>query len=261
MNALQPVLTAEAMREADRYTIEEFGIPGFTLMESAGREAAAVIETAVGPVDGKSVAVYCGRGNNGGDGLVIARYLYDRGARIRVFLLGDDLSPDSASHLSLLRKLRQTVGEGPLEILPMDDARRLPPADVHVDALLGTGLTKDLREPVLGIVAWLNDQAGFKVAVDIPTGLQTDLGRRLGAAFRADLTVTMGALKSGLCLHDGPATAGRVEVVPIGIPAFALRASVERGASGCAWLTGDEWVRRLLPSRATDANKYSVGLA
>lgn len=262
--SLLPVLSAAAMREADRYTIEDYGIPGFTLMETAGRGAAGWIEANYGPVQGRTVACYCGKGNNGGDGLVVARLLYERGARVRVLLPGDaeGMSEDAARNLRLLRALDVHDADGRLDLLPFEGPDRLealPPADLHVDALLGTGLTSELRDPIRGLVAWLNEQPQPTVALDVPTGLNSDDGTVLGTAVEADLTVTMGALKAGLLLGDGPRVAGRVEVVAIGIPDFAFE-EVAR-APGCAYRTTDGAVRAWLPRRTHDAHKYSVGLA
>lgn len=261
-----PVLTSEAMREADRYTIEEFGISGRTLMEVAGREAASVIGRRFGPSTDLLVEIYCGKGNNGGDGFVIARHLYERGARVRVIALGEEgeLSEDAAANFRLLRKLssggddeRLRVSRHGDEERPDADAR----ADVIVDALLGTGVSDQIRDPILELVRRLNEQPGAKVAIDVPTGLHADMGVELGTAFRSDLTVTMGTLKTGLTLNRGRSIAGDVEIVDIGIPRFVLAQPAAAGASGCAFFPTDESIRRLLPRRPTDANKYSVGFA
>lgn len=258
---MEPVLTAEAMREADRFTIEDFGISGRTLMEIAGRDAALSIEHRFG--SNARVAVYCGKGNNGGDGFVLARYLYQRGARLRVITLGGEaeMSGDAAANFRLLRKMEHHNDDGRLRIEPLGDLADLPPADVHVDALLGTGITSRLREPILGLVQRLNAQPGAKVAIDVPTGLHTDLGTVLGATFRADLTVTMGALKAGLCLNQGPGYAGDLQVVDIGIPPHRLAEPSVSGSRGCALRSTDRTIAALLPQRASDAHKYSVGFA
>ncbi|RMH57126.1 MAG: bifunctional ADP-dependent NAD(P)H-hydrate dehydratase/NAD(P)H-hydrate epimerase, partial [Bacteroidetes bacterium] len=111
---MTPVLTAQAMREADRRTIEDFGLPGFTLMETAGRGAADAIARTYGPIDGKRITVFCGKGNNGGDGLVVARVLYDRGAHLRVVLLAgaDAMTEDAAHNLRLLEALARQDADG-----------------------------------------------------------------------------------------------------------------------------------------------------
>lgn len=263
MKLRDPVLTASAMRRADDFTIDDFGIPGFTLMESAGRGTALGIYACCGPVDGRRINVYCGKGNNGGDGFVIARYLFDRRAVVHVITVGDPdaISGDAASQYRLLQKLSDRDAEGRLTVAPYEDTSTIPAADVHVDALLGTGLTSDLREPILSLVRRINRMAGWKVAVDVPTGLHTDVGRPLGDAIRADVTFTMATRKTGHFLGEGKDLCGRLEVIDIGIPHFALREPVESGRSGCAWLAADDTVRSWLPERSHDANKYSVGLA
>lgn len=263
MNSLRPVLSAEAMRAADDSTINEFGIPGFTLMESAGRGTALMLERSLGGLDDKRINIYCGKGNNGGDGYVIARYLYNSGAKLQVISLGasDELSEDARSNFRLLQKMAERDADRRLSLATFEAVDHIPAADVHVDALLGTGLTSDLREPVLSLVNWLNEQPGTKIAVDLPTGLHTDLGEPLGSAFNADWTFTMGARKTGQCVGQGKTICGRVEVVDIGIPRFVLEEPVASGERSCAWLSDDRAVRSWLPDRSYDANKYSVGLA
>lgn len=258
---IHPVLTARAMRSADEFAMTDFGLPGFTLMELAGRGAAEALIQRIRP--NASVAVYCGKGNNGGDGFVIARYLHRRIASVRVFFLGapDAMSEDAAAHFALLRALAREDGNGRLTLERLDTLMELPASDVHVDALLGTGQTSELREPIRSLVERLNNAPGLKIAVDVPTGLHTDIGRPLGVAFRADATYTMGALKTGLIINDGPSTSGGTRVIDIGIPNFALRRLFECGDTGCAGMATDEVVRRWMPERGGDANKYSVGLA
>ncbi|MFQ5568086.1 MAG: NAD(P)H-hydrate dehydratase [Rhodothermales bacterium] len=261
---MQPVLTAEAMRAADRFAIETLGIPGFTLMESAGRAAADRIEATFGPLAGKTVACFCGKGNNGGDGFVVARALYARGARVRVVAMSapEAMSEDAARNWHLLEHLAQhDVGQR-LHLSRFENlgqATAHPAPGVYVDALLGTGLTNALREPLRGLVDWLNEQPQPIVALDVPTGLHSDRGTVLGTAVRADLTVTMGALKAGLVVGNGPTRSGRIETVDIGIPRFVI--DRVREAPGCALLPTEKAIAAWLPRRAHDAHKYSVGLA
>lgn len=257
---MEPALTAEAMREADRYTIDTFGIPGFTLMETAGRNAADRIEQAFGAMAGKRVVCFCGKGNNGGDGFVVARVLHARGAQVRVLAMStpDAMSDDAAHNWRLLEQL----ADDHLDLTVFNGLDDLPPyahADLYVDALLGTGLSSELREPLNDLVDWMNTQTPPVAALDVPTGLHSDRGIILGTAVQADLTVTMGALKVGLLLNDGPATAGRVDVVEIGIPRFVIER--ENIREGCARLPTAAVVRSWLPRRPRDAHKYSVGLA
>lgn len=256
------VITAAAMREADRFTIEDFGIPSFALMESAARAAAARIEATFGPLSEKTVACFCGKGNNGGDGLVVARVLHAHGTHVRVIAMAEpeDMSDDAARNWYLLTQLAEHDDRITLvRFESLHQVAAYPPADLHVDALLGTGLTSDLRAPILGLVGWMNGQHVPTVALDMPTGLHTDLGTVLGAAVAADLTITMAVRKAGLLLNDGPRHTGQVEVVEIGIPGFVLD-HVQK-MPGCALLPDDATIRAWLPERARDAYKYSVGLA
>ncbi|PQJ35573.1 bifunctional ADP-dependent (S)-NAD(P)H-hydrate dehydratase/NAD(P)H-hydrate epimerase [Salinibacter sp. 10B] len=262
-----PALTADAMRAADEYTIEEYGIPSFTLMESAGRGAADRIQNAYGPLDGETVVILCGKGNNGGDGLVVARRLYAAGAHIHVCLTSnrEDVRDDPARNLRLLEQLQTEDNTERLTIESLDTlstltdtVNRLSP-HLYVDALLGTGLTSDLREPIRSLVDWVNDRPAPTVAIDIPTGLHSDTGAVLGTAVEAEHTITMAAPKVGLYVGEAPRLAGTVDVVDIGIPTFVLNRVVER--PGCVRQTTDTTVRNWWPSRSPDAYKYSVGTA
>jgi NAD(P)H-hydrate epimerase len=261
-----PALTADAMRAADRYTIEDYGLPSFTLMESAGRGCADRIQAAYGPLDGAAVVVLCGKGNNGGDGLVVARRLVAAGARVHVVRTSDPdaLRDDPARNLDLLEQLRAEVGDQ-LTISTLDDldtltatADRLGPR-LYVDALLGTGLTSALREPIHSLVEWVNERTAPTVAIDVPTGLHSDTGAVLGTAVQADRTVTMAAPKVGMLVGEGPNHAGPIDVVDIGIPSFVLDRVAQE--AGCARRTTDAAVRNWWPARSSDAYKYSVGTA
>ncbi len=256
----EPVLSTEAMRAADRRTMEEFGLPGFALMETAGRGAADAIEEVFGPMAGRSVLVLAGKGNNGGDGLVVARVLAGRGAHVRVATLATegDATEDTARNLRLLRQLAEH--DAHVTVDAFEDIRQVSaahPPDLIVDALLGIGVTGALREPIDALARWMNGQAAPVVALDVPTGLNSDTGTAQEDTVRADLTVTMAARKAGLLFNDGPQHAGRVAVVDIGIPAHLLSDAL--GMAGSARRSTDAAVRALLPERAHDAHKYTAG--
>ena len=250
------------MRAADAYTIDTYGIPSFTLMESAGRAATDALLDRYAPLGGP-VAVLCGKGNNGGDGLVVARQLIAHGATVHVVLMDDDLSDDTRRNRDLLDALQTHAAER-LWLHTFDGPDTLDAtvgdAVLFVDALLGTGLSSPLREPIRSVVDGLNEKAAPTVALDVPTGLHSDTGAVLGAAVRADLTVTMGAEKVGLRLGNGPQHAGVVQPLEIGIPAFALHEAAATHP-GCAFPTTDAAVRAWWPERAPDAHKYSAGMA
>lgn len=263
LGLFNPVLSAAAMRDADAYAIESVGLPGFTLMESAGRAAVDSLVRRWSPIRGGRIVILCGRGNNGGDGLVMARNLVARGARVTVVTLAKaaEMSPDAAHNMRILERLHAEDASLELAMMRYDDREVLgsiPPADLYVDALVGTGMQHALAGPVRELVEWLNAQREPVVAVDIPTGLHADQGRALGTAVSARLTVTMGALKTGLLVNAGPKLAGEIEVAEIGIPRHALERCVNQPS--CALQTTDAAVRSLLPRRSETAHKYSVGM-
>lgn len=246
-------------------TIEDLDVPGFTLMESAARAAAARITERFGPIPGRRVMCLCGKGNNGGDGLAVARLLYTAGADVCVVAMRPlkEMSEDAARNWHLLTNLQEHDADGRLTLHRFESLQQIAAfeaATLFVDGLLGTGLTSDLREPILSLVTWLNEQPAPTVALDVPTGLHADLGVPLGAAVHADTTVTMAAAKTGLLLNEGPDYAGAVDVVEIGIPSFVLD-EVCRDYDGYAWWPTDDTVRAWWPHRARDAYKYSAGLA
>lgn len=262
MNLL-PALTADAMRKADRLTMETFGVPGFTLMESAGRAAVRYIEDIYGAVNGKHIACFCGKGNNGGDGYVVARVLFTLGAKVTVYSVAeaDRLTPDARRNYLLLQQLANHDNENRLHLHASSVLYTTPPSsrfDLLVDALLGTGVQQNLRAPYDELVMWMNACPALVVSLDIPTGLHADTGGILGVAVEADLTITMGALKTGLLLEDGPRYAGQIEVAEIGIPEFIFRACAED--SGCAQVITENAVKHWLPRRTAQAHKYSVGM-
>src|SRR5712692_11442370 len=218
---VQPVFTAAEMRALDARAIEKLGIPGPQLMENAGRGAAAVIVREWSPIRGKQVTILCGKGNNGGDGFVVARHLKSKGAQPRVLLLGRraEVTGDAAQ---ALRRWRGRVEEIKGEDSFASVRSALAGADLVVDALLGTGLTGAAHGLIAHAIELVNDVCGRVaipvVALDLPSGLASDGGLLLGPAIRAALTVTFAGLKRALLLYPAAEHAGRVVVVPIGIP-------------------------------------------
>lgn len=261
---LLPVLSAEAMRLADRLTIDDFGIPSVQLMETAGRATAEVVDERYGPARGQSIVCFCGTGNNGGDGLVIARFLAGWGAKATVVILGatEKMSDETARNFRLLKKLAARADE--IELLTFEENTgpgAFAGADLYVDAMLGTGLTSAPRPPIDRVVRWLNEQSTPVVAVDIPTGVNSDTGEVLDEAVRADITVTMGALKAGLVLGEGSQAAGTIEIADIGIPHYLVEEARGEHPEGCASLLTDRALEGWLPHRPPGAHKYSAGLA
>lgn len=253
---MQPIFTAAEMREVDARAIEALGIPGPRLMENAGRGAAALIAREWAPIRGKRILVLCGKGNNGGDGFVVARHLKTKGARPRVLLVGlrAEVKGDAAQALGRWRgKVEEIRDEGDMAVV----ARALGEADIVVDALLGTGLTGPARGVVAQVIERLNNSSGRAglpvVALDLPSGLGGDGGALIGPSVRATVTATFAGLKRSLLVYPAAGLAGRVTVVPIGVP----QAEVDRGVNTLLLEEAD--IRPLFPPRPAETHKGSYG--
>jgi len=261
----RPLLTAVAMRAADAYTIDTLGIPGRVLMETAGQRAAQIIAERYGPVAGQPVAIACGKGNNGGDGLVVARALLDRGAQVHVLspIPASGYSGDAKGNAQVLHQLADAYGSA-LRWTVVDTPEAMPGTDelnpsVWVDALLGTGLSDAPREPLATLIRCMNAHAAPTVALDVPSGLNSDTGQAHPPTVQADTTVTFGAEKVGLRVGAGPEQAGTIRAVRIGIPQHVLHKHVRE--PGCALGTTDAYVQVQWPERTRQSHKYNVGMA
>src|SRR4029078_10498306 len=204
------VLNTAQMREADRRTIEDIGIPSLVLMENAGRQAVAAMEAMYSDLLERQVAVLCGRGSNGGDGFVVARTLIQRGVDVSVFLMGRvaDLRGDARTNLEILGRLGLTVVE-----VADSQAWELHFSEVSdctliVDAIFGTGLNAPLSGLIESVVADVNASAIPVVAIDLPSGLSADSAEPIGPSIEAGLTVTLAAPKLPLVLPAGALGAG-----------------------------------------------------
>lgn len=211
-------VTSGEMKRIDRLAIEQYLIPGLILMEHAGKAVADVLCREY--PGAKKILVLCGKGNNGGDGFVAARHLVNRGLEVLVWLCADPgaLNPDPRSHFRILEKMGipvREIGSGKGEI-PWGEMASS--ADVVVDALFGIGIRSDLSGFFRDLVNGTNRSGKKILAVDIPSGLDADTGKIMGASIRADLTVTLAAPKKGLYLNDGPSAAGKIFTADIGIP-------------------------------------------
>ena len=257
---IMPLLTGESMREVDRATIKEIGVPGPVLMENAGRAGFKRIIALLRELRGPSLAgltggvlVVAGTGNNGGDGLVVARHLQEEDIPVRVLVAGspDRMSVDASLNYKILLKSGlkpQIIRSGD----PIDDL--LKQSDIVVDGLLGTGIKGAPRGVAAEIIKQINASSRPVVALDIPSGVEADTGRVEGEAVRALETVTFGALKIGLVLYPGTVFAGRVRVARIGIPKTVLTEK----ANGLSATTFEE-AADLLPRFAPDAHKGTCG--
>src|SRR5690349_14257688 len=218
------VLNAAQMREADRRTIEEIGIPSLVLMENAGRQVVAALEAVHGDLLQERVGVLCGRGNNGGDGFVIARTLFQRDVDVAVFLVGQvaDVRGDARVNLEILGRLGITVVE-----VADSQAWELHFSEVSdctliVDAIFGTGLNAPVSGLIESVIADVNASGIPVVAIDLPSGLSADTPEPIGPTVDAALTVTLAAPKLSLVLPPGEMLAGDIVIADIGIPSDIL---------------------------------------
>ena len=212
-NPPRPIVTAAEMREADRRCIEDIGIPGAVLMDHAGKAVWDVVQ----PM-GQRVGIVCGKGNNGGDGFVVARYALLAGRDVYLVLLAPEaaITGDARTFLRAYQNLggNVVVAEDAAPVAALADC------DVLVDAILGTGITGEVRGlPRAAIEAWPPVPT---IAIDLPSGLNTDTGQPCGCAIRADITVTIQFMKLGLTVAGAEYYAGKVIVADIGIPDCCL---------------------------------------
>ncbi|MBM3818859.1 MAG: NAD(P)H-hydrate dehydratase [Acidimicrobiia bacterium] len=251
------ILNAAQMREADRHTIEEIGIPSLVLMENAGRQVVAALEAAhEARLDGR-VAVLCGRGNNGGDGFVVARTLAQRGIDASVFLIGavSDVRGDARVNLDILGRLGVTVVEVSDEQTWELHFSEIAQCTLIVDAIFGTGLTSALGGMMETVVADVNASGIPIVSIDLPSGLSADTPHLIGDCIDASMTVTLAAPKLPLVLPPGEAHAGDVVIADIGIPVEVLD-SLE---GPHIELLTPEQIRELVEPRAPDSHKGDFG--
>jgi hydroxyethylthiazole kinase-like uncharacterized protein yjeF len=255
-------ITREQARAIDRRAIEEFGVPALLLMENAARACADEAERIL-RIDGVSramarlrmpgskddiprnvdelarwkdklhkaespVVVLCGPGNNGGDGLAIARTLINRGHPTHVYYVGasnvlDKASEEVLTHARLLRDLGSKIHELKTSVQRKEAWPVFKEAPIIIDALFGTGLTRTIEDPFRAVIEAANDVDVPKLAVDIPSGLDADTGNVLGVCIRAEATVTFMAEKPGFQLGAGPTFCGQITVAEIGIPRALLQ--------------------------------------
>ena len=241
------ILTAAEMREVDRLTTARYRVPGLTLMENAGKSVAELILAKFPDLKHRAVIVLCGKGNNGGDGFVIARHLQKMGADPSVYLIGDprEVKGDAAANLRRWKKVGKLNVDAP-------SSKSVPSnfqaGEIIVDALLGTGVRGPLEGRLAEIVRAVNQRSAgcFVVAVDIPSGLNADTGEAAGPVIVADYTVTFTAPKPGLLLRDGPDHTGQVVVREIGSPPALIE---ETGKGSLRWSEAREFAKFALPRK------------
>ena len=246
------VVTTQQMRDIDRITIEEVGIPGLKLMERAGQGVVKAIEGTLIDIEQSRIVIFCGKGNNGGDGFVVARLLSQTGADVEVYLLGErsEIQGDAKANLDRALSMNLTIRE----VGNIDQISQPLQADVLVDAIFGTGIKGTVRGLPAEVIECMNRSEGKVVAVDAPSGLNTDTGAVEGPCVRAEVTATMGLPKVGLLLYPGKAYVGKIEVVDIGVPTEVI----DQAGITLECVEHDE-VSRTIPRREPNAHKGDCG--
>jgi len=251
------IVTAEQMQTLDRKAIETYHIPGIVLMENAGRGATEVLWSTYPDLPNRRIAILAGKGNNGGDGFVIARYLLNHGISPKVFLLTNPevLRGDAETNYQIFKRMKG-------DILPLPSSKDyqkikkdLERFDLLVDGIFGTGLDADVRGYYREVIDHLNTLRTTIVSIDIPSGLDANTGKPLGTAIRASLTITFGLPKVGHLLHPGPDHTGQLKVVDIGFPKMLLDEEKVQ-----TYLLETEEIRRWLSvARQPDSHKGDFG--
>ncbi len=216
-----PLLSRAQVRAVDQRAVERLHIPSLILMENAGKNAADWLHARFGSPARRAV-IFCGTGNNGGDGFVIARHLHNAGWHAEIMLVGDadHMTADAATH----HAIAEAMGIAIRSLAGIDDIGAfvtscLTTDDIVIDALLGTGFRGAVRDPQASVIAALNATSVYAtIAVDVPSGLDCDSGEVGNVAIRADATITFVAAKTGFSRNQGPAQVGEVHVVDIGAP-------------------------------------------
>jgi len=220
------ILTSAQMKEIDRQTIEEVGIPGPVLMENAGLQIFRLLQTILPYCDGDRIVVVAGKGNNGGDGLVVARHLWNHGMIPQVVLLAgkEEIRGDAALNLRIAEKIGVPVAEVRSEAGWSARKKLIKEASVIVDAIFGTGLAKPAEGLYARAIEDINKTDAFKLAVDIPSGLSSDSFEIIGPAVKADVTVTLAAPKIAHVLSPAEVWVGELVVADISVPPQLLEA-------------------------------------
>ncbi|MCK4224944.1 MAG: NAD(P)H-hydrate dehydratase [candidate division Zixibacteria bacterium] len=246
------LVTSSQMRNIDKKTIEGIGIPGLELMEKAGRGTALVAKEMLGDPQNKVVIIFCGRGNNGGDGFVVGRHLSQWGAQVEFLLTAkrNEIKGDAKTNLEKAVDLDLPI----VEIAKKEEIPSRIKAHLIVDALFGTGFVGEIKGYLKDIIERINSSGIPILSVDIPSGLHADTGGFTGPCVKANRTVTMALPKIGHFFFPGKEMSGKVSVVDIGVPPHV----VEEESINLNLITEEE-VREMIPKRPGDAYKGSCG--
>ncbi len=255
--AAYKICTAQECRDLDATTINNLGIPGFTLMEIAGAKTAEYLLQEIEP--GSRGLFLCGKGNNAGDALVVARHLFRNDISSTIVFVGGtgSMSEDASKNFTILKKLRDEFPSGSAEISFIekwsDDISLFESCDFIIDGMLGTGLNSELRGDYIQAVHLTNNSSAKVYSIDIPTGLQADTGLKLGDSIVADKTFTYGALKTGFYFNDGPDVTGDVIYCDLGFPPVKF-------SDKQRYLIDESWVSKQSVPHHSPRHKYEAGV-
>lgn len=249
-------VTPKQMAKIDKFTITEIGIPGIVLMENAALCVLREIEKDVNDIKEKTICIFGGKGNNGGDAFAIARHLYNKGSKILVFILAEKSSVkgDAKTNLDILYKMGIEVIEI-LEIRDLDNAKKhINNCDLIVDGIFGTGIEGNIPYLISETINFVNETNIPVISVDIPSGISGKTGKILGACFKAYKTVTFAYAKTGLFIYPAVKYTGEIVVADIGIPESVLDKFDIKNHIIDEYMASD-----MIPKRYSDSNKGSYG--
>ncbi len=250
------ILNSAEMKRIDQKTIQQVGIPGIVLMENAGLQMVRAIEDMRQPTSPMKVAIFCGKGNNGGDGYVVARHLYNRGHKPLIILLGrrKEINGDAKINLNIALNMGIELLEVPTPQLWQNQKLLLQSFDLIVDAMLGTGLSKPVTGFYKQIIEEINRSGVTVASVDIPSGLSADTSQVIGTAVKAALTVTFACPKYAHILPPAEEYVGKLVVADISVPHRVIE---EEGVR--TNLINEELIRKIFPRRKANTHKGHYG--
>lgn len=213
------ILNRKEIQKIEKETVEKFGINNLVLMENAGRESFYIIKKIFRNIQNKDFLIFCGKGNNGGDGFVLARYLFNNFVNVKVFYFGnpEEFTDISFLNFKILKNLKiDTFSINDLKLYNL----RLNKNYIFVDAILGIGIKGEIEGKMREVIEYINEKGNYKISIDIPSGLDADTGEIHGVCVKSNLTISMGFLKKGFFINKGPEYTGKIEVVDIGFPRY-----------------------------------------
>lgn len=252
MRAMFKACDASQMRALDRAAAEKGGIPGIILMENAALACVAELKKTFSDLTGKSVAVFCGHGNNGGDGLAIARHLHNMGVNVNVFLTSPgEFNGDAAVNFDIVKNM-----DIPIDTITDSDGLEymVRAFDIVIDAILGTGINGTVRSEVYDIIRIINENARYIFSVDVPSGINSDSGEICGICINADKTVTFGGYKIGMFMYPAADCTGEIVPDMISVPRYIVD-----GQNLQVNVTDSEFVRNIIGERGNNSHKGDYG--